>query len=290
MVKHLLSMGELTRGEIEDMLVLCGKLKKNPEKFGDALKNKTLVMLFEKPSTRTRISFEAGMTRLGGHAIYFAPGGSQLSRGESLGDTAQTLSGYANAVMARVFKHEALVELARHSRIPIINGLSDLEHPCQILSDLYTMSECGKLGGKIVYVGDGNNVCNSLALAAKTLELNFTVSCPRGYEPKLGDAKIEADPAKAVKDADVIYTDVWVSMGDEKEKEKREKAFTPYQVNRKLASKAKGDYVFMHCLPAHRGYEVTDDVIDSARSVVFRQAENRMHMQNAVLLTLLNAV
>jgi ornithine carbamoyltransferase len=243
-------------------------------------------MLFEKPSTRTRISFEAGMTRLGGHAIYFDPGGSQLSRGESLGDTAQTLSGYADAVMARVFKHDALVELARHSRIPIINGLSDLEHPCQILADLFTMSECGKLGGRIVYVGDGNNVCNSMALAAGVLDLNFTVACPEGFEPKVGAASIEHDPAAAVKDADVVYTDVWVSMGDEKEKAERERIFKPYQVNGKLVSRARKDYVFMHCLPAHRGYEVTDEVIDSKNSVVFQQAENRMHMQNAILIRL----
>lgn len=287
MAKHLLSVGDFTKDEINNLLDACKDVKENPEKYYSALANKTLVMLFEKPSTRTRISFEAGMTRLGGHAIYFDPSGSQLSRGESLGDTAATLAGYADAVMARVFKHNALVELAEHSSIPIINGLSDLEHPCQILADLFTIGECGKLDGRIVYLGDGNNVCNSMALAAGILELDFTVSCPKGYEPKLGSPKIVHDPAEAVKDADVVYTDVWISMGNEAEEDARELAFMPYQVNGKLAGQAKKDFVFMHCLPAHRGYEVTDEVIDSENSVVFAQAENRMHMQNTILMELL---
>ena len=287
MAKHLLSVGDLTKDEINNLLDACEDVKKNPQKYYSKLANKTLVMLFEKPSTRTRISFEAGMTRLGGHAIYFDPSGSQLSRGESLSDTAATLAGYADAVMARVFKHSALVELAKHSSIPIINGLSNLEHPCQIMADLFTMKECGKLEGRIVYLGDGNNVCNSMALAAGILELDFTVSCPKGYEPKLGSPKIVHDPKEAVKDADVVYTDVWISMGNEAEEEARELAFMPYQVNGKIAGHAKDDYVFMHCLPAHRGYEVTDEVIDSENSVVFQQAENRMHMQNTVLMKLI---
>ncbi|MFH1788662.1 MAG: ornithine carbamoyltransferase [Candidatus Altiarchaeota archaeon] len=287
MAKHLLSIAEFTKDEILHLLDSCADVKENPGKYHDALKNKTLIMLFEKPSTRTRISFEAGMTRLGGHAIYFDPSGSQLSRGESLGDTAATLSGYADAVMARVFKHDALVELARHSRIPVINGLSDVEHPCQILADLFTMKECGKLDGRIAYVGDGNNVCNSMALAAEILGLEFVISCPHEYEPSLGSPKIVRNPAEAVKGADVVYTDVWISMGNEAEEEAREREFMPYQVNGKLVAGAKKDYVFMHCLPAHRGYEVTDEVIDSKNSVVFQQAENRMHMQNAILLKLI---
>ncbi|MFH1836363.1 MAG: ornithine carbamoyltransferase [Methanobacteriota archaeon] len=287
MVKHLLSVGDFSRKEIEDLITVSVDVKAHPEKYLDSLKNRTLIMLFQKPSTRTRISFEAGMTRLGGHAIYFDPSGSQLSRGESIGDTAKTLSGYAHAVMARVFAHETVSELAKNSSIPVVNGLSDLEHPCQILADLFTMKECGKLDGKIVYVGDGNNVCNSLIVAAKILELNFTVSCPEGFDPSIKGANIIRDPVEAVSDADVVYTDVWISMGDEKEKEVREKAFRPYQVNSELVSHAKKDFVFMHCLPAHRGFEVTDEVIDSENSVVFQQAENRMHMQNAILLKLM---
>ena len=286
MVKHLLSVGDLSGKDIEELLADCVDVKTHPEKYSDSFKNKTLVMLFQKPSTRTRISFEAGMTRLGGHAIYFDPSGSQLSRGESVEDTAKTLAGYADAVMARVFAHETVSELAKNSIIPVINGLSDLEHPCQILADLFTMKECGKLEGKIVYVGDGNNVCNSLIVAAKILDLDFTVSCLDGFDPSIEGANIIRDPAKAVEDADVIYTDAWISMGDEKEKEAMEKAFMPYQVNSELVSHAKKDFVFMHCLPAHRGFEVTDEVIDSENSVVFTQAENRMHMQNAILLKL----
>lgn len=284
-----MSVKDFSKEEIGEVIELSAKLKNKPKEYREALSNKTLVMLFEKPSTRTRISFEAGMTRVGGHAIYFDPSGSQLSRGESIGDTARTLSGYADAIMARVFRHDTVAELARFSSVPVINGLSDLEHPCQILADLFTMRECGKLGGRIVYVGDGNNVCNSLALGAEVLDLDFTVSCPRGFEPELGSPVIERDPSDAVAGADVVYTDVWVSMGDEKEKDARMKAFMPYQVNEELVSGAKKDYVFMHCLPAHRGLEVTDAVIDSRNSVVFRQAENRMHAQNAILVTLLRA-
>ena len=287
MAKHLLSVGDLDEEEIKELVKECALLKGEPERYADSLKNKSLVMLFEKPSTRTRISFEAGLTRMGGHAIYFDPSMSQLSRGESISDTAKTLSGYVDAIMARVFKHATVEELAAHSRVPVINGLSELEHPCQILADVFTISEAGKLDGRIVYVGDGNNVCNSLALVSEILDLDFTVSCPDGFEPTLGKARLERDPVKACEDADVIYTDVWTSMGDEKEKDSREATFMPYQVNDKLVAHAKEDYVFMHCLPAHRGVEVTAKVIDSANSIVFTQAENRMHMQNTILLKLI---
>lgn len=286
MTKHLISIEDLTKQEILGLLKDCKKIKESPAKFRDSLKNKTVLMLFEKPSTRTRVSFEAGITRLGGHAIYFDPKVSQISRGETLADTAKTLSRYINCLVARVHKHESLIMFAKYSEIPIINGLSDKEHPCQVLGDIFTMDEAGKLDGKIVYIGDGNNVANSLALAAKTLGLDFTVSCPKGFEPLLADPRIEYDPAKAVEDADVIYTDVWVSMGDEEEEKSRINTFKDYQVNAKLLSNAKKDCIIMHCLPAHRGQEITDDAMDSKNSIVFVQAENRMHMQNAILLKL----
>lgn len=287
MAKHLLSINDLTKEEITELLGKCTDVKKNPQNYYSSMKGKTLIMLFEKPSTRTRVSFEAGFARMGGHAIYFLPESSQISRGETLGDTVQTLARYSDALMARVYKHESLALFSKFSSIPVINGLSDKEHPCQIMADLFTMKEAGKLDGKIVYVGDGNNVCNSMVLAANLLGMDLTVSCPKGYEPNLGKPKIEYDPKKAVSDADVVYTDVWISMGDEVEKEAREKTFMPYQVNEELVANAKDDYIFMHCLPAHRGYEVTDGVVDSDNSVVFDQAENRMHMQNAILLELI---
>lgn len=287
MVKHLISVKDFGKKEVGELIVECKKLKENQKKYSDSLKNKTVLMLFEKPSTRTRVSFEAGITRLGGHAIYFDPKVSQISRGETLEDTAKTLSRYIDCLVARVYKHESLLMFAKYARIPIVNGLSDKEHPCQALGDAFTMKEKNKLGGRIVYVGDGNNVANSLALLADTLNLDFTVSCPKGYEPQLGKPRIEYDPKKAVSGADVIYTDVWVSMGDEKEEEKRVKDLEKYQVNSELLSNARKDCIVMHCLPAHRGQEITDDVMDSRNSVVFDQAENRMHMQNAILLKLL---
>jgi len=279
-------MRDLSRRDIDRLLTESQKIKTKPRKYNKSLEGKTLLMLFEKPSTRTRVSFEAGVTRMGGHAIYFSSESSQISRGETVADTARTLSRYCDAIMARVFSHKTVVDLAEYATVPVINGLSDLEHPCQIMADLFTMKENGKLDGRIVYVGDGNNVCNSLALAAEVMGLDFTVSCPSGYDPKLGNPTIERNPIKAAKDADVLYTDVWVSMGDEKQKEAREKTFRQYQLNRRLLSNAKKDCIIMHCLPAHRGVEITDDVIDSQNSVVFDQAENRMHAQNAILLHL----
>jgi ornithine carbamoyltransferase len=306
-VKHLLSMQDLTSKETEAILDLSGELKQKLRKGEphQILHGKTLGMLFAKPSTRTRVSFETAMTQLGGHAIYMGLNDLQLGRGETIADTARTLSGYVDAVMARLFKHEDIVELARFSKVPVINGLTDTHHPCQTLADLMTIREKkGKLKGlKLAWVGDGNNVCNSLMFGCTLVGMNVSVSCPRGYEPpadivaqakknaaKTG-AKVEIsnDPKKAVAGADVIYTDVWTSMGQEKEREQRLMDFQGYQVNVELLKHAKKDVIFMHCLPAHRGEEVADAVIDGPHSVVWDQAENRMHAQKGILVMLMGA-
>ncbi len=304
-MKHLLSMQDLSPKEIEAILKkaaeLKGKLRKGEPH--ELLHGKTLGMIFEKPSLRTRVTFEAGMTQLGGHAVYLAPGDIQLGKRESVPDVARNLSRWVDAVMARLFKHDIIVELARYSGVPVINGLTDLHHPCQALGDLLTIREHkSKLKGlKVAWVGDGNNVCNSLLLGCSLMGANFSAACPRGYEPpgeilgqarknaKKSGSKIEVmnDPTKAVAGADVVYTDVFVSMGQEAEREKRMRDFKGFQVNSKLLARAKKDVIFMHCLPAHRGEEVTDEVIDGPRSVVLDQAENRMHAQKALLVSLL---
>ena len=306
-VKHLLSMKNLTSKEIEAILDLSGELKQKLRKGEphQILHGKTLGMLFAKPSTRTRVSFETAMTQLGGHAIYMGLNDLQLGRGETIADTARTLSGYVDGVMARLFKHEDIVELARFSKVPVINGLTDTHHPCQTLADLMTIREKkGKLKGlKLAWVGDGNNVCNSLMLGCTLVGMNVSVACPRGYEPPVDivaqakknaaktGAKVEIsnDPKKAVAGADVIYTDVWTSMGQEKEREQRLMDFQGYQVNVELLKHAKKDVIFMHCLPAHRGEEVADAVIDGPHSVVWDQAENRMHAQKGILVMLMGA-
>jgi ornithine carbamoyltransferase len=299
--RNLLSPQDLSPDEVEAVLDKAVELKKKL-KQGEAhevLYGKTLGMIFAKPSTRTRVSFEVGMTQLGGHGIYLGMGDLQLGRGETIADTAKTLSRYVDAIMARLFKHEDMVELARNSSVPVINGLTDLLHPCQTLADLQTILEKkGKLKGlKLAWVGDGNNVCNSLLLGCTLVGMNISVACPKGYEPnseivkqaqknaKHSGAKIEItnDPKKAVAGADVIYTDVIVSMGQDAEREKKLKDFKAYQVNTELLKHAKHDVIFMHCLPAHRGEEVAAEVIDGPHSVVFDQAENRLHAQKAVL-------
>ena len=285
MARHFLSIGDFTKEEIIYTLDLSDKVKASPGDYSTKLLNKTLVLLFEKPSTRTRLSFEAGFTRLGGHAIYFDLKTSQVTRGETLEDTIRTVSRYADAVSSRVLSHKTLETFAANASVPIINALSDVEHPCQTLADLLTIRENGKLGGRILYVGDGNNVCNSLGLACEMLGLEFVVSCPKGYEPKLGKPEIVYDPKEAASGADVIYADVWVSMGDEG---RNVEDFHPYQVNCDLLAAAKDDCIVLDCLPAHRGEEITDDVIDGPNSRVFDQAENRMHTQNALLLKLLD--
>jgi len=287
MIRHLLSVNDFSGAEIAQLIEDAESLKQDPKKFSGELSGKTLVLLFEKPSTRTRLSFECGMNRLDGNSIYFDVSSSQITRGETSADTAKIISRYASILASRVYSHKTLTDYAANATIPVINALSDLEHPCQAIADVFTITEAGKLDGKIVYVGDGNNVANSLALVSEKLKLDFTVSCPKGYEPKLGDPKIEYDPKKAVSDADVVYTDVWVSMGEEKEKKKRLNDLKPYRINAELLSNAKESCVVMHCLPAHRGQEITHEVLDGKQSIVFTQAENRMHAQNAILLKLL---
>ncbi len=305
MVKHLLSMQDLSSSEINAILDEAAELKEKLQKGKphELLKGKTLGMIFEKPSLRTRVTFETGMTQLGGHAIYLAPADIQLGERESVPDVARNLSRWVDVVMARLFKHDIIVELARYSSVTVINGLTNLHHPCQTLSDLLTIREHkGKLNGlKIAWIGDGNNVCNSLLLGCTLVGTNISVACPHGYEPpadilkqardnaKKSGAKVEltTDPKQAVDGADVIYTDVWVSMGQEKEARERMKAFKDYQVNAQLLKGAKPDSIVMHCLPARRGQEITDDVIDGPQSVVWDQAENRMHAQKALLVSLL---
>ena len=271
----------------------------------EPLKNKNLAMLFEKASTRTRVSFEVAMAQLGGHALYLNPQDLQLGRGETIADTARVLSRYVDAIVYRAYRHEDVAELAKWTTVPVINGLDDVEHPCQALADFFTIQERkGNLKGlRLAYVGDGNNVCNSLLLAAAVVGMDMAVACPDKFRPRpeiLAQARevasrtgakltVQPDPVDAVKGADVVYTDVWVSMGMEKEKPERERIFLPYQVNQQLVNKANEDAVVMHCLPAHRGLEITDEVIDGPKSVVWDQAENRLHAQKALLVKLLGA-
>ena len=299
--KSLASLVDLTKEEIEQILKTSDLLKLQLYRGQEhpLLKGKTLAMIFEKPSTRTRVSFEVGMWQLGGYALYLGAGDLQLGRGETIGDTAQVLSRYVNGIMARVFAHQTILDLVKYSRVPVINGLSDYSHPCQGLADLFTVYEKkGRLSGlKLAYVGDGNNVAHSLIYGCSKVGMTVVLGCPKGYEPDsqvVARGKEEAkrngcevivtnDPKEAVKGADAIYTDVWASMGKEKEKEERVKIMKPYQVNSDLVKLAKEDYIFMHCLPAHRGEEVTNEVADSRNSVIFDEAENRMHTQKAVM-------
>ncbi len=301
--RHLLTLYDFTKEELNQFLK-AGEELKLKSKMGERtpiLSGKKLGMIFEKPSTRTRVSFEVAMYELGGHAIYLSSNELQLRRGETIADTARVLSRYLDGIMARVFSHKDLVELAKHSTIPVINGLSDMFHPCQVLGDLLTIKEKkGKLEEiKLTYIGDGNNVCHSLMIGGVKMGLKVIVSTPKEYQPdpeviKMakegekygGELHLIEDPIEAVKDSDVIYTDVWVSMGQE-DSEIKKKRLQPYQVNKELVKHAKEDYIFMHCLPAHRGEEVVDEVIDSANSVVFDQAENRLHIQKGILSLLL---
>ena len=303
-MKHLISMLD-AKDEIYEILDLASELKDKQKKNipHELLKNKSLGMIFEKPSTRTRVSFEVGMTQLGGHALYLSPKELQMGRGETIPDTAKVLSRFVDGIMYRAFDHKMMLELANNATVPVINGLDNIEHPCQIMADLLTIKEKKKdfKGLKLAYVGDGNNVCNSLLLGAAIVGMNMGVGCPKGYEPnkeilekakKIAKSKIEIseNPFDAAENADIIYTDVWVSMGDESEKEKREKIFLPYQINQKLIENAKKNCIVMHCLPAHRGMEITDEVVDGRNSVVFDQAENRLHAQKAVMVKLMSNV
>ena len=295
----ILTLDELESKEINNIIDLAIDLKKELKKGKEKplLQNKTLAMIFEKPSTRTRVSFETGMFQLGGHALTLSPNDLQLSRGESIADTARTLSRYVNVVMARVYDHKSLETFARNSSIPVINGLSDSYHPCQILADLMTIKEHKKnlKKIKIAWIGDGNNVCNSLILGCAKLKIQLSVAIPDGYEPEFDVIKIgkEAEilevsdnPETAVQDADVVMTDTFVSIHNTSSE--RDKKFLPkFQVNQSLMNKAKKDAIFMHCLPAKRDQEVTADVIDGPTSVVWDEAENRLHVQKALLVLLL---
>jgi len=304
-MRHLLSIADLSADEVWQILNLAKALKEEWQKGGNKpiLKGKTLGMIFQKPSLRTRVSFEMGMIHLGGQALYLSPDEIKLGVRESVPDVARVLSRYVDGIMARVFAHSDIQELAAYSRVPVINGLSDYSHPCQALADLLTIWEKrGKLKGvKLAYVGDGNNVATSLLFAATKVGMDIALASPEGYElsndiVKLGQefaaqsgSKVEfvRDPATAARGADVIYTDVWVSMGQEEETKRRLKDLRPYQVNAALVGQARPDVMVMHCLPAHRGQEITDDVADGPNSVLFDQAENRMHAQKAILVLLM---
>lgn len=304
-MKHLLSLKDLTTEEILNILKMAKKLKYELQNDIEhkILKGKTLGMIFTKSSTRTRVSFEVGMVQLGGYPLFLSAQDIQLGRGETIEDTAKVLSRYVDGIMIRTYKQSDVEDLAKYGTIPIINGLTDLFHPCQILADLLTIYESkSKFNGlKLAYVGDGNNIAHSLLYGCSKVGMDIAIATPKGYECDaeiIKNAREEAkltgvnititeDPMEAVKDADVVYTDTWVSMGQEEEKEKRIQIFKPYQVNRELFSMAKKDAIFLHCLPAYRGYEVTSEVIDGPQSLVFDEAENRLHVQKAVMALLL---
>ena len=297
MKKDFLSIAELTKDEVYKLLALTDKLKKDPSI--KPLAGKTVAMIFQKPSLRTRVSFEVGIVHLGGHPIFLSNEGIGIGVRESALDVSNMLSRYNNLIVARLFKHQLLLDLANYSSIPVINALTDLSHPCQILSDLYTIQQHGKLTpmAKLSYVGDGNNVCNSLIELASIIPFHLSLAIPFGYEPnkdileaaqKTGVSKIEIvrEPKDSVIDADIVYTDTWTSMGQEKEKTKRTFDFWEYQINESLMKHAKKDAIVMHCLPAHRGEEITDGVLDGPQSVVNDQGENRLHVQKAIMASL----
>lgn len=305
MKTDFLSLADLSSSEIEGLIEQAVALKAEWKSSGNPplLAGKTLAMIFQKPSLRTRVSFEMAMRHLGGAAMYLSPDEIGLAKRESVADVARVLSRYVDGIMARVFAHAHVVELARYSRVPVINGLSDYSHPCQGLADLLTIYEkFGRLSGiKLAYVGDGNNVLTSLLFGGSKVGMRIVSANPPGYEPSPevvelarqfaaasgGLVQVTHDPHEAVRGADVIYTDVWTSMGQEAERERRLQVFPPYQVNSTLVSEAQPHAVVMHCLPAHRGEEITDEVIDGPHSIVFDQAENRMHAQKAILVRLL---
>ncbi|MGC8900525.1 MAG: ornithine carbamoyltransferase [bacterium] len=293
--RDLISIFDLSKTEIDELIKEAIKLKhEDPPTF--PLKGKVLAMIFEKSSTRTRISFEVGMYQLGGIGLYLNAKDLQLGRGETIQDTAKTISRYVNAIMIRTFAHETVVQFANAASIPVINGLSDLLHPCQILSDLLTVYEKkgGYKGLTYAYIGDGNNVANSWVEAAGVLGIRLKIATPPSYKPSEtilqkallinpGSVVLYHDPVEAIKDADVVYTDVWVSMGEEDVRDRKLKEFSGFQINKSLLAHANSNAIVMHCLPAHRGEEITSEVIDSGQSVVFDQAENRLHMQKAIL-------
>ncbi len=300
---NFISIRDFSPEEISYLLDLAREIKAHPWAHNGALKGKTLALIFEKPSLRTRVSFDVGIQQLGGFSLYLSNAEINLGKRESIYDVAKNLERMVQAIMIRTYGHEIVEQMAEYASIPIINGLTDFSHPCQAMADYLTMLELkGDIRGlKVAFVGDGNNVCHSLMFAGAQLGAQVRVATPRNYEPRPdavlwaiqrgqqtgGTCELTQDPVEAVTDADVVYTDVWASMGQEKEKEARHKIFTPYQVNSTLFRHAKFDAIFMHCLPAHRGDEVTDEVIDSGHSVVYQQAENRLHAQKAILLELM---
>jgi ornithine carbamoyltransferase len=302
MKKDLLTIGRLSEEDFWQVIDRARDLKRKFEKGAvyKPLVGKTLAMIFEKSSTRTRVSFEVGMYQLGGHALFLSPTDTQISRGEEVKDTARVLSRYVDAIMVRTFAQETVEQMAEYASVPVINGLTDLHHPCQVIADLFTVQEkLGALKGlKIAYIGDGNNMANSLIEGAVKAGMNIKLACPEGYEPdqkiieenkphlnreQQSRVEVVRDPFEAAAGANVLYTDVWASMGQENEKKERAKAFHGYQINAKLLEVARPDVLVMHCLPAHRGEEITDEVMEGPRSVVFDQAENRLHVQKAVL-------
>lgn len=303
MMQDFISIHDLSLYEFHEILDLTREIKKHPDRFRQRLKNKILAMVFQKPSLRTRVSFEVGMLELGGQAIYLAPADIQAGTRETFFDIGKNLERWVDGIMIRTFAHENIIKLAKAATIPVINGLSDLLHPCQAMADVFTLKEKkGSLAElKLAYIGDGNNVCHSLLFAGAKAGMTVAVATPPGYEPKEEIVNLARedgqetgfklvltpDPEEAIAGADAVYTDVWASMGQESEREIRRKIFAPYQVNQALMAKAAPDAVFMHCLPAHRGEEVTDEVIDSARSIVYDQAENRLHIQKAIMLLLM---
>lgn len=303
MKRDFLSILDFSKKEILDTFKLASKMKANKIEFLDALKGKALALIFEKPSLRTRTTFDIGIQQLGGFSLYLSPAEISLGKRESVNDVAKNLERMVQGIMIRTFAHQIVVDMAKFASIPIINGLTDYSHPCQAMADFMTILEVkGSFKGlKLCYVGDGNNVAHSLMFAGARLGVNVTVACPHGFEPNLtayreavniakeSSAKIEVvnNPVEGVKNADVVYTDVWASMGQETEVESRKKIFRPFQVNDELMSYAGKDAIFMHCLPAHRGDEVTDSVIDASYSVVFQEAENRLHVQKAIMYKLM---
>ena len=298
--KDFIEIHDYTADEVMELFELARDMKAKPKKFRDALEGQTLAMIFEKSSTRTRVSFEVGMYQLGGHALFLSARDIQLGRGEPITDTAKVLSRYVDGIMARTFAHKTVTDLAEHASVPVINGLTDLSHPCQAMTDYFTAWE--KFGGdlkgrKIAYVGDGNNMAHSLLFGAPKVGMHIAVACPAGYAPDpnvVAQAGADAREAgthmlittsidEAVRDADVVETDVWASMGQEDEAEKRRRDFEGWMVDATMMARAKKDAIFMHCLPAHRGEEVAADVIDSPYSVIYDEAENRLHIQKAIM-------
>jgi ornithine carbamoyltransferase len=303
MKKDFISVHDLSLYEFHEILDLAIKIKEDRHQFRKALKDQVLAMIFQKPSLRTRMTFEVGMLQLGGHAIYLSPGDGQVGVRESFYDVGKNLERWVDGIMIRTFAHQNILDLAAAVKIPVINALSDLLHPCQAMADFMTLKE--KMGNlselKLAYVGDGNNVCHSLMFAAAKAGSRMAVATPPGYEPKPEIVRLAKedgrdsgfaltltnDPRQAVAEADIVYTDVWASMGQEAEKEIRARLFAPFRVNASLMAAAKPGAFFMHCLPAHRGDEVTDEVIDAPTSVVFDQAENRLHVQKAIMVLLM---